>query len=199
MFLALLGGMALAVSQNPTRVAPIGPRPVSDPGSWIGPDDYPKAALRANAAGVTGFVLQVGVDGRVKDCFVTQTSGNDGLDAATCALLGDRARFTPALDPHARPMIGSYRSSVRWQIPTQPRIALSPMSATMEFDVSADGHPSACKASGSLPAPDDQTQLADFCKGLMTGLMFQPSAGNAKAKHVAVHLDVTVTDAPPPN
>jgi TonB family protein len=197
MLLSLFGSLALAASQNPTRVAPIGLRPAIDPGTWIGPGDYPKAALRAGAAGVTGFVLQVGPDGRVKDCFVTQTSGNDGLDAATCALLGDRARFTPALDAQGQPTTGSYRSSVRWQIPATPKIPLVPFAVSMDFDVSADGHPSSCKTSGALPTPKDQAEFADVCKGLVASMVFQPAAGTIKAKHVVVRLDVSVADQSP--
>jgi Gram-negative bacterial TonB protein C-terminal len=196
MLLSLFGSLALAASQNPMRVAPIGVRPAIDPGTWIGPDDYPKAALRAGAAGITGFVLQVGVDGRAKDCFVTQTSGNDGLDAATCALLGDRARFLPALDAQGRPIIGSYRSSVRWQIPATPKVPLVPFAASMQFDVSGDGHPSNCTTSGALPTSKDRTELADLCKGLIAGVSFQPIAGNAKATHVVITLNVSVTSSP---
>ena len=61
-------------------------------------DDYPVEALRNGVEGVVSFRLQVGADGRVTGCAITQSSGSDLLDSTTCRLLSARARFSPARD-----------------------------------------------------------------------------------------------------
>jgi len=198
----LLLAAVLAVSSDPAQVAPRDVQPASDPGSWITPNDYPKAALRARAAGVTGFVLQVGPDGQVTNCWVRQTSGNDGLDAATCALIGDRARFIPALDADGEPIASTYRNAVKWQLPkpVATELPLVPMSAALEFDVSGDGHPSDCKTSGSVPTPSDATRFNELCQGYISGMKFKPPSsvpGKPASKHVVVRIDVSISDISP--
>src|SRR5688500_19922349 len=60
-------------------------------GSLVSSDDYPASALRAREEGVTGFRLEIGPNGRVSGCTITQSSGSAALDSATCRLLTSRA------------------------------------------------------------------------------------------------------------
>lgn len=102
----------------PSPALPVrGAMPRGKPGLWVTPNDYPAAELRLEHSGVTRFRLSVGIDGRVKDCMVTGSSGWPALDATACAKLGARAKFDPALDSTGARVEGSYSSSVRWQIP----------------------------------------------------------------------------------
>ncbi|MFM5883981.1 MAG: energy transducer TonB [Novosphingobium sp.] len=94
-----------------------GAKPRGNPGLWVTADDYPSADLRQEHSGVTRFRLEVGTDGRVRDCTVTASSGHPGLDQAACAKLTARGRFDPAIDSTGARLPGSYASSVRWQIP----------------------------------------------------------------------------------
>ena len=66
--------------------------------------DYPRAAAEAGAGGTVGVRYRVGVDGRVTQCLVTRSSGNDALDVATCSLIERRFRFAPARDEDGRPV-----------------------------------------------------------------------------------------------
>jgi protein TonB len=61
--------------------------------------------------------LTVGTDGRVSDCSVTSSSGNDDLDSTTCRIARSRVRFTPAKDDSGQPMTSSYTLPVRWVLP----------------------------------------------------------------------------------
>ena len=70
----------------------------------IGDHDYPAAAARANIGGAVIVRFTVGADGRVRDCGVMRSSGNDDLDATTCRLIERRFRYAPARDAAGRPV-----------------------------------------------------------------------------------------------
>lgn len=106
----------------PTLARPA--RPI-DPGSWITPADYPVGAAATNQSGSVGFRVQVGTDGTVTECAVTQPSGWPLLDEMTCSLIALRARFTPATNAQGDRIRGSYANRIRWQLP-QPQPAAPP-------------------------------------------------------------------------
>lgn len=95
------------------------PIPKGNQGNWVTTNDYPSRDLQQEHAGVSSVVLTVGPDGKVADCQVTGSSGFPGLDQAACANLRRRARFDPALDGNGNPTSGTFRKSVRWQIPKE--------------------------------------------------------------------------------
>ena len=103
----------------PPKFSPTNPVPKSAPGSWATDNDYPTRALREERAGVTGFRVSVGPDGRVSGCTVTSSSGSPDLDEATCSNVTRRARFTPAKDGEGNPTTGSYSNRIRWVIPAE--------------------------------------------------------------------------------
>ncbi len=97
--------------------APQAARPLTEPGRWVSESDYPGNALRRGDQGTTRFAITIDGDGRVRDCAVTRSSGSAELDAATCAKVSQRARFTPARDTRGAVVVGRYVSAIRWQIP----------------------------------------------------------------------------------
>lgn len=121
------------------------PVPISDPGTWVTPDDYPVEAYRNKAEGVVIFLLAIGTNGTPLGCEITRSSGIKELDEATCRLVSERARFTPALGPKGVPTIGTYRNSVRWVMPRSTAETVTPFSASMTFILGADGKASDCK------------------------------------------------------
>jgi protein TonB len=82
-------------------------------------NDYPTRALRENRAGVTGFRLTYGADGRPTGCDVTSSSGSPELDSTACSLLMRRAKFNPGQDSDGNPTGGVYASRFRWVIPEE--------------------------------------------------------------------------------
>lgn len=109
-----------AITPSPTPSSSFAVRqasPKSAPGSWVSDRDYPSAAIREEREGVTRFRLGIGTDGRVTGCEVTASSGSADLDAVTCAKVGARARFIPALGSDGMPMAGNYSGAVRWVLP----------------------------------------------------------------------------------
>ena len=76
--------------------------------------DYPAKARRANAQGVVAVTYIAGIDGRAHDCTIARSSGNDALDAQTCALIEKRFRFRPARDAAGRPVAETRGWQQRW-------------------------------------------------------------------------------------
>ncbi|MDB5700489.1 MAG: energy transducer TonB [Sphingomonadales bacterium] len=85
--------------------------------SLMSTDDYPPSALREGAEGTTGYRLEIGPDGKVTSCSVTQSSGSSQLDDTTCRLLTRRARFNPGKDSAGNPTGGVYPGRFKWVIP----------------------------------------------------------------------------------
>ena len=87
--------------------------------SYVSDADYPSSALRSEEQGTTRFRLTVGSDGRVKDCAITSSSGSAALDSATCRIMRNRARFTPARDSNGQPTTDTVSSGIRWVLPNE--------------------------------------------------------------------------------
>lgn len=99
----------------PPRTLARAASPRGNPASWFTDDDYPAEARAAGQQGIVGYRLTVTEEGRVGSCMVTQSSGAEILDAATCSILARRATFTPALDSERNAIEGSYSSRVVWR------------------------------------------------------------------------------------
>ncbi|UIP06409.1 TonB family protein [Erythrobacter sp. SDW2] len=91
--------------------------PVARNGNWVTDDDYRSSWVTRRWEGTVGFRLTVGTDGKVKDCTVTQSSGYEALDDATCSLVRKRARFDPGKNDRGETASGNFSSAVRWHIP----------------------------------------------------------------------------------
>ena len=85
--------------------------------SYFSADDYPAAALRDGAQGRVAVSLEVGPDGRVTNCVVTQSSGSAALDSTTCRIIRSRARYTPARDAQGQAVPGNHEATITWQLP----------------------------------------------------------------------------------
>lgn len=90
-----------------------------NPGQFFGADAYPNSAIQAQAQGRVVARLTVGPDGRVSNCQVTSSSGNDALDTTTCRIARSRVRYTPAKDENGNPIASTATLPVRWVLPDQ--------------------------------------------------------------------------------
>ena len=84
--------------------------------AYVTNNDYPIEALRRNEQGRVGFVLHVSAEGRVSDCAVTVSSGSALLDARTCQIMRNRARFQAARDAQGNPAPDRVTASMSWRI-----------------------------------------------------------------------------------
>jgi protein TonB len=85
--------------------------------SYVSDEDYPSSAVRNEEQGTTRFRLGVGANGQVTECSVIGSSGSSALDSATCRLMKQRARFTPARGSDGKATSDSVTSAIRWVLP----------------------------------------------------------------------------------
>jgi len=91
--------------------------PAESPGLWFSNDDYPAEARRHGEEGRVVIALDIGVDGRVRACRVTGSSGSASLDATTCALASRRGRYNPARSATGTPIASTVvLPGVRWRL-----------------------------------------------------------------------------------
>jgi hypothetical protein len=97
------------------------PQPLATPigciTGWATNADYPRKALKRQTPGWTIMRLQVSDTGAPVACTNLVPGGDAPLDARTCALVLQRARFTPATDGSGKPVAGTFIVCVVWQPP----------------------------------------------------------------------------------
>jgi TonB family protein len=104
------------VQEGPDSQSPLAKRATANLAQYINSDDYPHVAVSEDASGAVGFALLVDEQGKVADCTVIETSGYASLDAQSCAILRERAKFTPAVGKDGKPAKDSMVSRIRWQL-----------------------------------------------------------------------------------
>ena len=90
--------------------------PVGDLASLFNAKDYPGTAILNRLQGTTTLQILVNDKGAVADCSVTGTSGNATIDAQSCAIITERARFRPALDAQGKPTRSSFSQRITWKL-----------------------------------------------------------------------------------
>ena len=109
----------LALAQAAVTTPPVRARSRFNLASYVQAADWPSAAP-ANFRGVSGFTLDIGANGRVSGCRITQSSGLSIIDATTCRIMYSRARFTPARDSAGQPVADTMSSRIGWVGPDAP-------------------------------------------------------------------------------
>lgn len=79
-------------------------------------EDYPVVALDRDMQGSSTFVVLVGLDGKIADCAITETSGVAALDSQSCAIIRERARLKPAIGPDGKPARSGFQQQVSWRL-----------------------------------------------------------------------------------
>lgn len=90
--------------------------PIGNLQGLLSSDDYPGIAMDRMAQGTVAFALLIDEQGKVADCTITQTSGVASLDAQSCALVTQRARFKPAIGRDGKPAKSSWLQRVTWRV-----------------------------------------------------------------------------------
>jgi protein TonB len=87
---------------------------VRTPAQWVGGGPTDADNRRGRYQGTVAVQIHVDPNGRVSNCAPVRGSGNAGLDALTCSLVRQRARFTPALDAEGRPVASEAYTTFVW-------------------------------------------------------------------------------------
>ncbi|WP_296718105.1 energy transducer TonB [Erythrobacter sp.] len=96
---------------------PVSAAPRNNPGRWVTDSDYRTRWMREGLSGSARFTLSIDAAGKVTGCTITRSTGHGVLDAATCDLVTDRARFDAARDGTGKPVAGSFTGAITWKIP----------------------------------------------------------------------------------
>src|SRR3546814_15796648 len=78
--------------------------------------DYPASAGTAGAGGVVSVEYYVLPSGRVSNCHITQSSGNQALDETTCRLITERYHYEPSRTANGTPVRSIIVAAHEWII-----------------------------------------------------------------------------------
>lgn len=109
--LALLTAAAQQAAPAPAVRARI------DLAEYFSASRYPPAALYNREEGTVRFEVVVRPDGRAESCRIVGSSGSPTLDEGTCAIMTERARFTPARDAEGRRVTDLFAARIAWELP----------------------------------------------------------------------------------
>jgi TonB family protein len=84
--------------------------------SLFSTNDYPSSAIYKGEQGTAGVHFRIGIDGKVSDCRVVETSGSSALDAQTCKIIVKRARYEPAKTKTGEPVASIGFQRIRWEM-----------------------------------------------------------------------------------
>ncbi len=105
------------------RVEPGSAQPAAKPPRAVRPlpslfngYDYPSAASRKKIEGTSIISLTVSAGGKISECRIVETSGNDHLDEAGCKVLSRRARFLAATDADGAATEGTLTYPAQWRM-----------------------------------------------------------------------------------
>jgi hypothetical protein len=92
-------------------------KPIGDPAKWLSYLDVRQAITNltvGTAKTLTVARLKIGLDGRVEDCAVIASTGNERLDAIACPRLRERALYQPAMDRSGKAVRSVMLYPVAW-------------------------------------------------------------------------------------
>lgn len=107
----------IAIPHDPRSQLPRPAEPVGSIAEWFSQDDYPALALSQHIEGNVKVRFVVDKDGHVRQCNPITSSGSPLLDATTCAILMNNARYWPARDSAGTALTQIETQNVKWQIP----------------------------------------------------------------------------------
>jgi TonB family protein len=206
LILALLIALLAAADPGAPSV-----RARADLASYFRGVDYPPAAMVHGEQGNVAFLVSVAADGAVTGCRVTASSGSAALDAATCRILTERARFTPARNAAGAAVADEIAGRIGWVLPPSPTGARAranlayyisdrdyPAESILygeqgrvefELDISTQGRVAACRVMRSATGPLLNLQT---CRIMLQRARFTP-ARDAQGRAVIDTVAAAVT------
>ena len=121
MTMLLIALVASAAAQPVAATAPPAPamRAQTNLADYFSSSWYPPEALHNREEGGVRFQVDVRPNGRVEACRILASSGSRTLDEATCAIMVDRGRFTPARDAEGRAIADRFTARIQWALPAE--------------------------------------------------------------------------------
>ncbi len=162
------------------------------------PADYPPQAWVVGDEGDVGYRLYVGADGKPQSCEITESSGSQLLDEATCPLLMERLEFDPALDREGVPVASEFDGRYTWS-KREPEFG-GPMTIHVAYTVGTDGIVSDCEVieiSGTISEQMRRSFDREPCPGSRNstgGAPFRDENGVPVERRVSLMVRVGVEE-----
>lgn len=198
--------------QIPRSVAeisfPRGPEMQGTAWTRILPSDFPPKALSEKRQGRVKFELAISPTGVVEGCKVLASSTHADLDAESCKIATNKAKFGPALDVAGQATAGRVQTELDWRISGEggampsARAAALPIrlpkellpkagEATFIYTITADGTVTDCSMQSTLKTID----MADaLCKNQVKFEPFTNANGEPMTRRVVVKTTVEIED-----
>lgn len=180
----------------PVPVGQNGPQPIGKPSDWVSNADYPPAAWRNREEGDVRYALDVDREGSVTGCRITKSTATPTLEAETCRLLRDRARFLPKQDKESRPIVSEYNGRMRWTL-REAEFGSGSFEIRLAFTIDPRGAYVNCRViaqSGEIPADMLSRFEREPCPG-PNGQPARDEEGRPVARDVVLTLAVESTPA----
>lgn len=148
---------------------PRGPVMLGSGWAQILPVDFPPKALSEKRQGRVKFELAISPTGAVEGCKVLESSTHADLDAESCKIASNKAKFGPALDVAGQATAGRLQTVLYWRIPREgggsnPPVIPTPLmlpkesrpkagTGTLSFIVAADGSLVECQGQTTIETP----------------------------------------------
>lgn len=159
-FVATAAPLAANANANASKEQMPAPLNVEE---WLGPDNYPPAAIRRGEQGRVVVSISLDATGKPVKCENEIESGFTVLDRETCEIVMTKGQFQPARDKRGRGLASRYIMPVRWKLPEDDGLYPSGAIEVMqEATISADNRITACTATADGKA---QPIGADECDG----------------------------------
>ena len=145
---------------------PRGPEMQGTAWARILPSDFPQKALAEKRQGRVKFELAISPTGVVEGCKVLESSTHADLDAESCKIATNKAKFGPALDVAGQATAGRVQTGLNWRLPMEggganlPVIPIPPTlpkelrpkagTTTVSFIVAADGSLTECQGQTTM-------------------------------------------------
>ncbi len=174
-------------------------KPQANVVSLFSTDDYPLQSVRNAEAGIVSVVIRIGRDGRVTDCIIDRSSGHAALDAQTCRILWQRARFVPAKDKSGNTVESAWRQRIRWELPEAEPMPLKPWGMRLTLEFVEEGGITSCdvQTSGALQNEENACHFFMQLSGPLA--RFRAEAGYRRRKTLLETSFAPGAEIPKPN
>ena len=192
----------------PSIVFPRGPEMQGSAWARILPTDFPRAALSEKRQGKVKIEMAISSAGVVEGCKVLESSTHLDLDAESCKIASNRAKFGPALDLAGQPTAGRVEMGLNWRIPERGTLTAGGSisdpftipkkyrpkagASTMSYKIATDGRLIDCVVQSDV---EMMSLAADaMCKAKTRMEPFIDSNGKPIARRVTVNTSVKIED-----
>jgi TonB family protein len=187
---------------------PRGPEMQGTAWARILPSDFPQKALAEKRQGRVKFELAISSTGVVEGCKVLESSTHADLDAESCKIATNKAKFGPALDVAGQATAGRVQTGLNWRLPMEggganlPVIPIPPTlpkelrpkagTTTVSFIVAADGSLTECQGQTTMDTRPFAPET--ICNAKMKMEPYTDANDKKVARRVVIKTTVDIED-----